>query len=84
MTKAAEMLLALKPEDRIKAISYCPSEDILQALSEKMTYTEWVVSQIRNVISQPLWPDEDKKPDVSIDLNTINQNLGGNENGKEC
>lgn len=83
MMKAAEMLLALKPEDRIKAISYCPSEDILQALSEKMTYTEWMVNQIRNVISQPLWPD-DKKPDVSIDLNTINQNLGGNENGKEC
>lgn len=80
--KAAEMLLALKPEERIKAISYCPSEDILQALSEKMTYTEWMVSQIKDVISQPLWPD-DKKPDVSLNLNTINQTLGGNENGKK-
>ena len=82
MMKAAEMLLALKPEERIKAISYCPSEDILQALSEKMTYTEWMVSQIKDVISQPLWPD-DKKPDVSLNLNTINQTLGGNENGKK-
>lgn len=81
MTKAAEMLLALKPEERIKAISYCPSEDILQALSEKMTYAEWMVSQIKNVISQPLWPEEDKKkPDATLDLNTINQNLGGNHN----
>lgn len=79
MTKAAEMLLALKPEDRIKAISYCPSEDIIQALMEKVTYTEWMVSQIRSVISQPLWPD-DKKPDASLDLKTINENLGGNHN----
>ena len=79
MTKAAEMLLALKPEDRIKAISYCPSEDIIQALMEKVTYTEWMVNQIRSVISQPLWPD-DKKPEKPLDLNTINETLGGNHN----
>lgn len=83
MSKATDMMQALKPDERIRVISQLPTEDIIQALMERTSYHEWMINQIRNVISQPLWPD-DKKPDVSIDLNTINQNLGGNENGKEC
>lgn len=83
MGKATDMMLALSSDERIRVISQQPTEDIIQALMERASYHEWMVNQIKDVINQPMWP-EDKKPDVSIDLKTINQNLGGNENGKEC
>lgn len=80
MSKASEMMMALKPDERIRALAYLPGDDLIRALEEKYLYLEWMVDSVRCAVNQPLFPDEDKARGLNLENLTKQEEF---QNGKE-
>lgn len=78
MNKAQDLLLAMEQADRVRALSYLPTEDLLAAVQERVSYHEWLLDSIKTTLSIPLYED-DKSRGVNLQ-NLTEINLGGNEN----
>ena len=83
MPKIVDALMAMKQDERIRALAYLPGDDLIRALEEKYLYYEWMVDSVKCAISQPLFKEEDIKreeTDLTKLANKLTEEIG---NGKE-